>query len=93
MQIQDTPGYGDELDLHNNIRRIKRLIADQNDLWHQRETATDRGELSKLIDPRIDVCLFCLPPHRVRNIDIQFMHEVSQARGPSRHPHCVLLKQ
>ena len=86
MQIQDTPGYGDELDLHNNIRRIKELIADQNDLWHQRETDTNRGQLDKVIDPRIDICIFCLPPHRVRNIDIHFMHQVSQVRPPSPRP-------
>jgi septin family protein len=25
-------------------------------------------------DPRIDVCLFCVPPHRLRPIDIRCAH-------------------
>ena len=29
-------------------------------------------------DPRIDLCIFCLPPHRLRNIDVIYMHTISQ---------------
>jgi hypothetical protein len=28
-------------------------------------------DMSEVEDPRVDVCLFCLPPHRLRAIDIK----------------------
>ena len=78
-QVQDTPGYGDDLDLHTNISRVLRYIKAQNARWHRLERAPQRGDaLKDAADPRVDLCLFCLPPHRLRNIDVQFMHEVSK---------------
>jgi septin family protein len=29
-------------------------------------------------DPRIDLCIFCLPPHRLRNVDVRYMHELGK---------------
>lgn len=28
-------------------------------------------DLAEVEDPRVDVCLFCVPPHRLRPIDIR----------------------
>jgi Septin len=81
VQIQDTPGYGDDLDINNNISRIKRHIDEQNQKWHKMESHPKRGTLNKEVDPRVDLCLFCLPPHRVRNIDLLFMYEVGKVRA------------
>lgn len=78
MQIQDTPGYGDDLNLELNIGRVKQYIIDQNQAWLRLENSAGRGELNAKVDPRVDICLFCLPPHRVRNIDMLFMWEISQ---------------
>ena len=80
MQIQDTPGYGDDLNLNTNIDRIKKHVQEQNSKWHEFESHAKRGELEKAVDPRVDLCIFCLAPHRVRNIDLLFMHEVSKVR-------------
>lgn len=80
MQIQDTPGYGDDLNLELNIGRVKQYIIDQNQAWMRLENSAGRGELNAKVDPRVDICLFCLPPHRVRNIDMLFMWEISQVR-------------
>lgn len=77
-QIQDTPGYGDDLNLELNIGRVKQYIIDQNQAWLRLENSASRGELNSKVDPRVDICLFCLPPHRVRNIDMLFMWEISQ---------------
>jgi septin family protein len=88
LQIQDTPGYGDELNLNVNIARVKALINEQNELWMKCETQPTRGEMTKRVDPRIDICLFCLPPHRVRNIDMEFMHQISQVRTPQKTNNC-----
>lgn len=86
MQIQDTPGYGDDLNLQANIDRVRRYITNQNEAWLRLENSASRGELAEKIDPRVDICLFCLPPHRVRNIDMLFMWEISQVR-PHSCPH------
>jgi septin family protein len=80
IQIQDTPGYGDDLNLELNIGRVKQHIIDQNKAWLKLENSAARGELRASVDPRVDICLFCLPPHRVRNIDMLFMWEISQVR-------------
>eukprot|EP00892_Ulva_mutabilis_P009731 jgi/Ulvmu1/712/UM010_0084.1 len=77
-QIQDTPGYGDDLNLQANIDRVKSYIRNQNEAWLRLENSAQRGELADKVDPRVDICLFCLPPHRVRNIDMLFMWEISQ---------------
>ena len=82
MQIQDTPGYGDDLNLTENVERVKRYVTSQNKEWLAVESGARRGELATRVDPRVDVCIFCLPPHRVRNIDMLFMYEVSQVPPP-----------
>lgn len=86
VQIQDTPGYGDDLNLELNIGRVKQYIIDQNQAWLRLENSASRGELNSKVDPRVDICLFCLPPHRVRNIDMLFMWEISQVH-PSLAAH------
>ena len=86
LQIQDTPGYGDDLDINTNIHRIKRYITEQNKQWHKLEHGPQRGKLEDQQDPRVDLCLFCLPPHRLRNIDLLFMYEVSKVRDRSPLP-------
>lgn len=38
------------------------------------ETSHDRKEdLAELEDPRVDLVLFCIPPHRLRPIDLKYM--------------------
>lgn len=77
--VQDTPGYGDQLDIHHNIEAMVQFVANQNKKWFALETSKKRpSNLSQLEDPRIDVCLFCLPPHRLRYIDVKFMFELGK---------------
>lgn len=69
---QDTPGYGDDLDINNHINMIVGYLNSRNEKWLAMESATDRAQdLSEVEDPRVDVCLFCVPPHRLRAIDIK----------------------
>jgi len=35
-------------------------------------------DMSEIDDPRIDVCIYCLPPHRVRQNDIRYMAELGK---------------
>lgn len=79
-RIQDTPGYGDDLDIMNHINMINGHINACNEKWLSLESARDRSQdLTEVEDPRIDVCLFCVPPHRLRPIDIRYMYELGKA--------------
>ncbi|MEW5302830.1 MAG: hypothetical protein WDW36_005573 [Sanguina aurantia] len=76
-RIQDTPGYGDELDVYKNLGMIIEFLNVQDQKWLQLEQSRDRKEdLSELEDPRVDLCLFCIPPHRLRPLDLKYMYEL-----------------
>lgn len=74
LQIQDTPGYGDDLNIWNNIQSMLAYVEQQNRAWLQVEQDRKRTvPLSDLEDPRVDLCLFCLPPHRLRPVDLRYV--------------------
>ncbi|KXZ43272.1 hypothetical protein GPECTOR_96g738 [Gonium pectorale] len=78
-KIQDTPGYGDELDVFRNLKMVQEYIESQNKKWLELEQARDRKEdLAELEDPRVDLCIFCIPPHRLRPIDLKYMYELGK---------------
>eukprot|EP00884_Botryococcus_braunii_P014002 jgi/Botrbrau1/22602/Bobra.176_1s0032.1 len=77
--IQDTPGYGDNLNIWNNITTMLRYVQDQNLRWLRLEQDKKRVvDLGEVEDPRVDICLFCLQPHRLRPIDLRFMLELGK---------------
>eukprot|EP00192_Tetraselmis_astigmatica_P025058 CAMPEP_0117672562 /NCGR_PEP_ID=MMETSP0804-20121206/13973_1 /TAXON_ID=1074897 /ORGANISM="Tetraselmis astigmatica, Strain CCMP880" /LENGTH=377 /DNA_ID=CAMNT_0005481177 /DNA_START=61 /DNA_END=1194 /DNA_ORIENTATION=- len=78
-RVQDTPGYGDDLNIMNNIKKMKAFVNRCNEKWLKMEQDIKRGvDMSLMDDPRIDLCLFCISPHRVRNIDLYYMYELGQ---------------
>eukprot|EP00803_Ostreobium_quekettii_P005029 evm.model.scf_1938.3 EVM.evm.TU.scf_1938.3 scf_1938:15823-21218(-) len=77
--IQDTPGYGDEINMGKNIHAMVNYVNSQNEKWLALESSKQRPvDLSEVEDPRVDACLFCLPPHRLRHIDVKFMKELGK---------------
>lgn len=79
--IQDTPGYGDEIDMRRNIRTMVGYVKKQNEKWLVMESSKQRpADMSSIEDPRVDACLFCLPPHRLRHVDVKFMKELGKVR-------------
>ena len=77
--VQDTPGYGDKVNIRHNIDAMVDFVIEQNQKWFDIETSKKRpADMSTIEDPRIDVCLFCLPPHRLRYVDVRFMHELGK---------------
>ncbi|KAF8059198.1 SYP22 [Scenedesmus sp. PABB004] len=79
FRVQDTPGYGDEQDISKHIGLIVGHINAQNRKWLGMESARDRCiDLIDVEDPRVDVCLYCLPPHRLRQNDVRYMAELSR---------------
>ena len=74
LQVQDTPGYGDDLNIMNNIRAMITYIEDQNRKYLAMELDKQRtADMSDLPDPRVDCCIFCLQPHRLRPIDLRLL--------------------
>lgn len=72
VQVQDTPGYGDDLNIMNNIRSMITYIEQQNRRYLRMELDKQRTvDMSELPDPRVDCCIFCLQPHRLRPVDLR----------------------
>jgi hypothetical protein len=42
--------------------------------------------MSEIDDPRVDVCIYCLPPHRVRHNDVRCARKGSLAAGRGARP-------
>eukprot|EP00879_Flechtneria_rotunda_P011653 GHRR01012173.1.p1 GENE.GHRR01012173.1~~GHRR01012173.1.p1 ORF type:complete len:312 (+),score=71.88 GHRR01012173.1:298-1233(+) len=79
FRVQDTPGYGDDEDITKHIDLILNHINHQNTKWLDLESARDRCiDMVDVEDPRVDVCLYCLPPHRLRANDVRYMAELSK---------------
>ena len=73
--MQDTPGYGDSFDIRRRLDDIVQFIKNQQAAYFelQRDVMTDQG------DPRVDVCLYFIPPHRLKQVDIEFMKVLAKA--------------
>ena len=57
--------YGDDLDVDKSIKSMLTFIETQNYRWLHREQSRERKEdLAEVEDPRVDLILFCLSPHR-----------------------------
>jgi len=78
-KIQDTPGYGDDLDVSRSINLLTTYIEEQNHKWLDMEQSSERkDDMSEMEDPRVDICIFTIPPHRLRAVDIKVMFELGQ---------------
>ncbi|KAF5841669.1 septin-like protein [Dunaliella salina] len=78
-KIQDTPGYGDDLDVSRSINLFTTYIEEQNYKWLEMEQSSERkDDMSEMEDPRVDICIFAIPPHRLRAVDIKVMFDLGQ---------------
>ncbi len=56
----------------NHIHMMLAFLNQCNSQWLALEQAANRSmDLSEVEDPRVDICLFCVPPHRLRPIDLR----------------------
>lgn len=85
--IQDTPGYGDGLDIRAQIEDVVEHIR-QLDHAHflQEMDANNRSSnhsnknnhaQRQMLDNRVDACLYFVPPHRLKEIDLAYMRRLS----------------
>ncbi|KAL3161857.1 hypothetical protein ABBQ38_008947 [Trebouxia sp. C0009 RCD-2024] len=78
-KVQDTPGYGDNLNIMNSIHLLQQYVERQNKVWLSVEMDKGRGvDLADVEDPRVDLCLFCIQAHRLRPVDLRFMAELGK---------------
>lgn len=55
-----------------NIELMLNYLESQNMAWLEMESAQERvQDLGEAEDPRVDVCIYCIPPHRVRPNDLR----------------------
>lgn len=83
--IQDTPGYGD-FDGPHDAETQRNAIMDYVNSTLQKHLDGEldpkrRLALHTIPDVRVDVCLYFLPPHRMRQTDARFMKELSTTGG------------
>tara|TARA_B110001450_G_scaffold11688_1_gene11352 strand:+ start:4680 stop:5825 length:1146 start_codon:yes stop_codon:yes gene_type:complete len=72
--VQDTPGYGDSFDIAKRLREILEFVRKQQLAYFDLERTLRTHDQP---DPRIDVCLYFIPPHRLKEVDITFMKDLS----------------
>lgn len=77
--VQDTPGYGDSMDLEGDRQLVLDYVRGHNKNYYEQERSEGRSKpIHKFEDGRVDVCLYFIPPHRLRKLDVEFMRELSQ---------------
>lgn len=82
LVLQDVPGWGiEELNLRRYLRTIMSFVLEQRAkdfdlLAHARRVSADAmcGQLQH----SITACLYFLPPHRLKQIDLILMAGISQ---------------
>lgn len=76
-RVQDTPGY-DNMEV--NMDPILDYINDANHACLRREQdARRQGPLAKLPDPRVDVCVYFVAPHRLKPVDCKFIARLAKS--------------
>lgn len=77
--IYDTPGYGDLVNnqpsfdlIKDDLSRRHRLWLEDNDIW----TSNIEGDIG-LRDTRIHMCLYFIAPHRMKDIDNDFIQQLA----------------
>ncbi|KAK9824081.1 hypothetical protein WJX72_007600 [[Myrmecia] bisecta] len=74
-QVQDTPAYTGE----GMAERILAYVKDQQRAYMAAELDPQRSRpVGELADPRVDVCLFFVPPHALKGQDVAFMEQLSE---------------
>jgi septin family protein len=75
--VQDTPGWEA---IHDNMEPINAHIHECNLKCLENEQDARRlGPMHKAPDPRVDVALYFVNPHRIKEMDVKFMAHLSEA--------------
>ncbi|KAL3143563.1 hypothetical protein ABBQ38_002360 [Trebouxia sp. C0009 RCD-2024] len=74
-RVQDTPGY-DNMEV--NLEPVLDYLKAQNYKALEHEQSAKRvAGMDKWEDPRVDVCVYFIAPHRLKQMDVEFMKKLS----------------
>lgn len=77
--VQDTPGYGDDLELKQYVDMIVSFVKRQKEAFLKMDVDPQRSrDLADVEDPRVDICLYFIPSHRLKTVDVLFMKALSK---------------
>jgi len=74
--VQDTPGWENLGDTMENV--IDHIQSRSLRCLENEQDARRLGPMHKIADPRVDVCLYFISPHRIKSIDVDFMAKLSK---------------
>lgn len=74
--VQDTPGWENLGDTMDNV--IDHIVSRSLRCLENEQDARRLGPMHKIADPRVDVCLYFISPHRIKSIDVDFMTKLSK---------------
>ena len=72
--VQDTPSYGDTPTPTPEVQQLvlEYVTTQQRRHWEAEHSPSRSCSMSDMPDGRVDVALFFLPPHRLRQADVDF---------------------
>jgi septin family protein len=78
---QDLPGWGEDLNLRRYLRTVVAFILEQRERDYEQLShakAMSAEAMYGQLQHSITACLYFLPPHRVKKIDLILMAAISQ---------------
>lgn len=73
--VQDTPGWESLGDTMDNV--VDHVMSRSLKCLENEQDARRLGPMHKIADPRVDVCLYFISPHRIKSADVEFMAKLS----------------
>lgn len=65
--------------LDDSMDPILDYINDSNVHFLQHEQDAKRDQpLTSVVDPRVDVCFYFIAPHRIKDVDVHFISQLSE---------------
>lgn len=77
FHLYDSPGYGDHIDNQFFFDLIRNDLIKRHKDWRKLDGQLLREEKRLQLDTRIHCILYFLSPHRIKDIDIEFINQLS----------------
>mmetsp|Transcript_9778 Transcript_9778/g.29728 ORF Transcript_9778/g.29728 Transcript_9778/m.29728 type:complete len:374 (-) Transcript_9778:89-1210(-) len=78
VKLIDTPGYGDHMSIERYFESIVNYVDKQMQKIYEAEHSTSRKASQHWFEEGIDVLLYFIAPHRLKQIDIELMRRLHQ---------------
>eukprot|EP00188_Purpureofilum_apyrenoidigerum_P005916 Plantae.Rhodophyta-Purpureofilum_apyrenoidigerum.ctg8302.p1 GENE.Plantae.Rhodophyta-Purpureofilum_apyrenoidigerum.ctg8302~~Plantae.Rhodophyta-Purpureofilum_apyrenoidigerum.ctg8302.p1 ORF type:complete len:395 (+),score=67.21 Plantae.Rhodophyta-Purpureofilum_apyrenoidigerum.ctg8302:157-1185(+) len=76
VKLIDTPGYGDFVDIEKYFSSISNYVERQMQKIYEAEHSASRKASQHWFEEGIDVLLYFIAPHRLKQIDIELLHRL-----------------